>query len=173
VRKLKIFFLASAVVGFFSLIGCSKSSNNNSSSNSDPIYYSAWITIAEQPTNPGDTIFAETISAPKVTSAIVNNGAVLGYLGQPGSPSAGDTTVESGVDFGLYSDFTVGSIDLVSFGLDFSTSNSGLLYRYVIIPGTTLTTKGLTPMEVRSLSYAEVTKIFGSPAKQTATPTIQ
>jgi hypothetical protein len=177
VRNLKIFFLASTIVGFFSLIGCSKSNNNNnnSSSGKDSIYYSQWMTIAMQPTDAGDTIYTETISAPKVTSAVADGGAVLSYLCEPGFPNTGDTTVTNAVEFGMYTTFVPGSIQLTTLGYlnDYSTSITHLLYRYVVIPGTVLTTKGLTPKQARSLTYAEVTKLIGSPARQTESPTIQ
>ena len=173
-RKVTIFFLTATVIGFFSLIGCSKSNNNNNSSGKDSIYYSPWMTITMLPTDAGDTIYEENISAPALTSAVAADGAVVGYLGEPGFPSTGDTTVESAIDFGLYTSFTTGSIGLTSFGYlnDFSTSNSSFLYRYVIIPGNVLTTKGLTPKQARSLTYAEITKLFPSQAKETASPTI-
>jgi hypothetical protein len=174
VRKVTIFFLTASIIGFFSLIGCSKS-NNNSSSGKDSIYYSPWMTITMSPTDAGDTIYEENISAPAVTAKVVSDGAVVGYLGEPAYPSTGDTTVESAIDFGLYTSFMAGAVDLTSFGYlnDFSTNNSGLLYRYVVIPGNVLTTQGLTPKEARSLTYAEITKLFPPAAKRTATPAIQ
>ncbi len=132
------------------------------------------MTITMLPTDAGDTIYVDNISAPALTSAVAADGAVVGYLGEPGFPSTGDTTTEAAIDFGLYTSFVPGTISLTSFGYlnDFSTNNYGFLFRYVIIPGNVLTTKGLTPKQARSLTYAEITKLFPSPAKETATPTI-
>jgi len=173
VRKVTIFFLTATVIGFFSLIGCSKSNNNNNSSGKDSIYYSPWLTITMQPTDAGDTIYEENISAPALTSAVAADGAVVSYLGEPGFPSTGDTTNETALDFGLYTSFVPGTITLTSLGYLNDFTNYGFLYRYVIIPGNVLTTKGLTPKQARSLTYAEITKLFPPPAKETASPTIQ
>ena len=163
-RKVKIFFLAATVIGFFSLIGCSKSNNNNAS-HSDSVYTSSWITLSMS-LNTTDSDYEQTISAPAVTSAILNTGVVLGYGAYLNNNN--DTVVESAIEFDMYQTFSVGQI-LLQAGFD----NTDLWYRYVVIPGQVLTTKGLTPLEAKSLSYAEVTKLISPPAKQAASPAIQ
>ncbi len=169
--KVKIFFLASAAVGFFSLIGCSKSNNTSAPTS---VYHSPWQTITMAPTDAGDTAYTGTISASKVTAAVVNGGAVLTYLGQPGFPAAGDTAAESSIDFGLYTTLVPGSIDLLSLGYlnDFSTSNFGFLFRYIVIPGNVLATTGLTRQELKSMNYTEVTKALNSTSKQAPSPSL-
>ena len=170
--KVKIFFLASTVIGFFFLVGCSKSNNTTVQAT---VYYSPWLTITMAPTDAGDTAFQGTIAASKLTQAALNTGAVLTYLGEPGFPSTGDTAVESAVDYGLYSTLVPGSIELLSFGFgnDFSTSNSGFLFRYVLVPGTVLETTGMTKQELQSKSYAEATKLIAAAAQKASTPTVQ
>jgi hypothetical protein len=91
---------------------------------------------------------------------------VLGYGAYLNS--ANDTVVENALEFDMYQTFSVGNI-LLQAGFD----NSGLWYRYVVVPGHVLTTKGLTPMQARSLTYAEITRIISPAAKQGNSPTIQ
>ena len=170
--KVKIFFLASTVIGFFFLVGCSKSNNTTVQAT---VYYSPWLTITMAPTDAGDTIYEGTIAASKLTQTVINTGAVLTFLGQPGYPSTNDTAAESAVDYGLYSTLVPGSIQLLSLGYlhDFTTSNSGFLYRYVIVPGTVLETTGMTKQELQSKSYAEATKLIAAAAQKASTPTVQ
>ena len=172
VSKVKIFFLTATVIGVFSLIGCSKS--NSSTSTKDSVYYSPWLTITMAPTDAGDTAFTGTISASSITASVVRGGAVMTYLGSPGFPSAGDTAAESAVDYGLYSSFVLGSIDLLSFGYgnDFSTSNSGFVFRYVVIPGTILETTGLTRQQLSKMNYTEVTNLLHPASRQAPSPSL-
>jgi hypothetical protein len=173
VRKAKVLFLAAFAIGAVSMFSCSKS-NNNSTSTKDTVYYSPWLTITMAPTDAGDTAFAGTISAASITATILSNGAVITYLGEPGYPSTGDTAVESAVDFGLYSTLVPGSIQLQSFGYgnDFSTSNSGFVFRYVVIPGTVLETTGLTRQQLKSMSYTEVTNTLHAASTKTSSPAL-
>ncbi len=163
-RKVKIFFLASAVIGFFSLIGCTKN-NNTTVNHPDSVYTSSWVTLAFTP-NYTDSLYEQTLTASAITSDIIQNGVVLGY-GSYIDPTSQDTVISAALEFGIYQTFSVGKIFLQSV-----YDNSGLWYRYVIVPGHILTSKGLTPVQARALSYAEATKVFGSPAKQASAPTI-
>ena len=165
-RKVKIFFLASAVIGVFSLIGCTKNNNTTTTVNHpDSVYTSSWVTLAFTP-NYVDSLYEDSIMTSNITSAIVQDGVVLGY-GAYIDPTSQDTVVSAALEFGIYQTFSVGKIFLQSV-----YDNSGLWYRYVIIPGHVLTSKGLTPIQARALSYAEATKVFGSPAKQASAPTV-
>lgn len=172
--KSKIFFLASAVVGLFSLFSCTKN-NNTTVTVKDSVYYSPWLNISMSPTNAGDTAYTGQISASRLTQSILSSGAVLTYLGAPGQPSAGDTAAESAVDYGLYSELVPGSITLLSFGYlnDFSTSNSALLYRYVIVPGSVLETTGMTAKELQSKSYTAAVNYITSAAQKVKAPGVQ
>lgn len=166
VRNVKISLLAAIAIGFFSLTGCSKSNKNNNppASGSDSVFTSPWITLST-PLNPVDSNFEQKIVAPKITASILNTGVVLGYgafLNQNN-----DTVVEQAIEFDMFQTFLVDTVFLQS-GFD----NSGLWYRYVIIPGHVLTTKGLTPMEVRSMSYAEVSRMLTPSAKKSEAPTV-
>jgi hypothetical protein len=164
VRKVKIFFLSSAVVGFFSLVGCTKKTTTTID-HPDSVYTSNWVTLEFTP-NYTDSLYEEKITAPAITSDILQNGVILGY-GSYIDPVSQDTVESAALEFGIYQTFSINTILLQSI-----YDNSGLWYRYVIVPGHVLTTKGLTPQQARSLSYAEATKLFGAPAKQVAAPTI-
>lgn len=154
--------LASTVIGLFSLTGCTKN-NTTTVNHPDSVYTSAWITLQMNPVV-ADSDFEENITAPAITSSILQTGVVLGYGAFLDNNN--DTLVANALEFMLES-FTVGNILLQ--GAD----NTGLWYRYVVIPGHVLTTKGLTPVQARSLSYAEVTKLLGLDAKKSGSPTIQ
>jgi hypothetical protein len=164
VRKVSIFFLTATVIGLFSLISCSKS-NNTTTTTPDSVFTSPWITLAFD-TVPADGDWEETISAPAITSAILDNGVVLGYGAYLDVNN--DTVVSQPIEFDIFQTFYAGNIFLQS-----GPDNSGLWYRYVTVPGHVLTTKGLTPIQAKSLSYAEITKLFPPAAKSSSSPTIR
>lgn len=116
--------------------------------------------------NSTDSDYEQTIAAPAITSAILQNGVILGYGAYLDQNN--DTVEESAIEFDMYQTFSVGNI-LLQAGFD----NSNLWYRYVTIPGHVLATKGLTPLEVRSMSYAQVTKLLAPDAKKSDSPGLQ
>ncbi|HET6254426.1 MAG TPA: hypothetical protein VFE32_10145 [Puia sp.] len=164
-RKVQIFFLAATVIGFFSLIGCTKN-NNTVTKTPDSVYTSKWITLSMLP-NYVDSDYEQKIVAPAITSAILNDGVIMGF-GAYIDPTTQDTVEEAAIEFNMYQTFKVDTV-LLQAGYD----NSGLWYRYVVIPGSVLTTKGLTPAQAKSLNYAEVMKLVGSAAKKSESPTVQ
>ncbi|HTR30172.1 MAG TPA: hypothetical protein VMH27_12935 [Puia sp.] len=163
-RKVTIFFLTATAIGFFSLTSCTKN-NTTTINHPDSVYTSAWVTLSMQLNNV-DSDYEENISAPAITSAILDKGVILGYGAYLNASN--DTVVENALEFDMFQTVSVGNI-LLQAGFD----NSGLWYRYVIVPGSVLTTKGLTPLQAKSLSYAEATKLFGSAANKVGSPTIQ
>ena len=165
-RHVKISLLAAASIGFFSLIGCSKSNNNNnnSASRSDSVFTSPWITL-QMIFNPIDSNFEQKIAAPAITASALNKDVLLGYGAYLNANN--DTVVEQALEFDMFQTFLVDTVFLQS-GFD----NSQLWYRYVIIPGQVMTTKGLTPAEVRSMSYAEISKLLTPEAKKSQSPTV-
>jgi hypothetical protein len=171
VRKLKILFLAAIVIGLFSVIGCSKSNNNSSSSSADSIFYSPWIELnmTFQGVDPqsGDSAFEELVPATKVTAAIISKGVVLTYVIQ--EINNGDTVISNADN--IFDPFlSVGTIDLLFEGS--SAINNGVFFRYVIIPGNVLTTQGITPKQLKSMSYKEVTRLLSDPAKRASPPAL-
>jgi hypothetical protein len=164
VRNLKNIFLAATAIGFISLIGCTKN-NTTTIKSPDSVYTSNWTTL-NMTANFTDSDYEQTISAPAITSAILNDGVILGYGAYLNNNN--DTVVENAVEFDMFQTYSVGSI-LLQAGAD----NSGLWYRYVIVPGQVLAQKNLTKLEAKSLSYAEITKVLAPAAKQSTTPTVQ
>ena len=164
-RKVTIFFLTATTIGFFSLTSCTKN-NTTTVNHPDSVYSSAWTTL-EVVLNNTDSLYEENITAPSITSAILRTGVILGY-GAYINPNTQDTVESAVLEFGIYQTFSVGNIFIQSV-----YQNSGLFYRYVIVPGSVLTTKGLTPIQAKSLSYAEATKLFGSAATKVVSPAIQ
>ena len=163
-RKVSIFFLTATIIGLFSLISCSKSSNKTVTT-PDSVFTSPWITLALD-SSAADQDWEETIAAPAVTSAILDDGVVLGYGAYLDANN--DTVVSAAIEFDIFQTFYVGNVFLQA-GAD----DSGLWYRYVTIPGHVLTTKGLTPIQAKSLSYAEITKLFPPAVKSAGAPTVQ
>jgi hypothetical protein len=166
VRQIKISLLAVVSIGFFSLIGCSKSNKNSTpaASGSDSVFTSRWITLA-MTFNPIDSNFEDTLVAHAITAAIIDDGVVLGYGAYLNSNN--DTVVEQAIEFDMFQTFLVNTVILQA-----GFNNSGLWYRYVTIPGHVLATKGLTPMEVRAMNYAEITKLFAPAATKSESPGI-
>jgi hypothetical protein len=163
VRKFKIFFLTATIAGIISMIGCTKKTTTTTYTQ-DSVYSSNWITLA-MTFNGTDSDYEQTITAPAVTSSILNTGVVLGYGAY--ISSSNDTVEEAALEFDMYQTFQVGSIFLQS-GYD----NTGLFYRYVVVPGNVLAATKLTPIELKSMSYTEVTKLLGTTAKQAAASTL-
>jgi hypothetical protein len=163
VRKFKIFFLAAIVIGVFSMIGCTKKTTTTVYTQ-DSVYSSSWITLA-MTFSGTDSDYEQTISAPAVTSSILSTGVVLGYGAYVNNNN--DTVEEAALEFDMYQTFSVGSIFLQA-GFD----NSGLFYRYVVVPGNVLAATKLTPAELKSMNYTEVTKLLSTTAKQAVASTL-
>lgn len=165
--------LAIIGVGSVMMTGCSKGNTGPAGpAGPDSVQYSGWTTLAMTyvgPDQSGDSTFQQTITAKSITSAILNQGAVIGYLLFP-DPGTGDSSV---VNASLAVDefFNVGSIDIVSDGVDYS----GASYRYVVIPAkiTTSSISGtlqtFTASQLKAMDYKTLTKALGIPAKGSST----
>jgi len=168
VRTLKIFFLASIVIGFASLTSGCKKTYTTVVESKDTVSTSGWLTITDSVylDNVGDTIYQETFTNNAITHAIVSDGVVLGYLGSP--ISAGDTSAALAAEYALYTTFQLGAVTIQSFTQydggsgDWTTSLSDYYYRYVIVPGSVLATNNLTKQQAKSMSYTEITKLLST-----------
>ena len=144
-------------------VGCSKNNNNSSSSSkTDSVFYSPWIKL--QMTSVGDTVYYQDIAASKLTQSLLSTGLVVGYLGYPNN---GDTSINNALEYGLYQIFDVGQVEVQSYGYlnDFSFTSSGLLYRYVLIPGTAITStalKNFSKEQLKGMSLKDITKALSS-----------
>jgi len=115
----------------------------------------------------GDSVYVQDLTVSKLTASVIRSGAVLSYLG---SPSSGDTAVANSADQGLYPFLDVNTIELQSYGYlnDFSFASSGLLYRYVIIPGNVLATtslKNFSQQQLNRMTFTDVQKAINGAVK--------
>ncbi len=169
-RKLKIFFLAAIVIGFASLTtGCKKTYTTNVTT-ADSVYSSGWLEITTSYVA-SDSAYEATITNSAITQAIVSDGIVLPYLGYISSTN--DTVGELASEDGVYTLFTVGSLQVISPYGDLTYANSGYFFRYVIVPGSVLSTNNLTKQEAKSLSYTEITKLTSGSKTSSATSITQ
>jgi hypothetical protein len=166
VKNLKFLFVLAPVIGFIGMIGitgCSKS-NNSSPSTKDSIFYSAWLTLA--PTyNTTDSGYEQTITAGHLTQSILDHGTVTSYM-----KFSNGTEVYDPTDFGLLPSYNLNAVDLFALG-----DYTGVLFRYVIIPGTVETSstangvrsgtaRTFSSADIKSMTYAQVLKTFNIPA---------
>jgi hypothetical protein len=184
VRKLKISLLAAIVIGFISMTGGCKKTTENITQGTDSVYSSGWLTISTPVVTDqyGDTAYQETFTNSAITSAVVSDGVVLSYMGYTESTGTGtttDTVAEQASEFGVYTSYVVGSVIIDSYPTDeggygdLTTGTSGLLYRYVIVPGSVLATTKLTKQQAKSMSYTEITKALTAAKTSSATSITQ
>ena len=169
---LVVFVFAALALG---MVGCSKSSSSPSTSATikDTIYYSNWttlnFTLEYADTTSFDSLFYEDITASKVTSTIISGGVVLSFIGIPGSglngASGTDTLAINISDLLGWSYGTTLSADLLPGNIELYGNHSsleGVLYRYVVIPGSVLTTnsvlKGYTKEQLKKADFATISK---------------
>jgi hypothetical protein len=168
-KNLKLLSVLSAVI-LLATVSCSKSGSTGPAgpkgpAGPDSVLHSAWISLVT-PLSSNDSLYEQVITASGLTSAILDNGVVLSYIGFPGSGTSGtDTAVFSlseasnlvaPISQALY----VGEIDLFAL-----SDYTGALYRYVLIPGTIVTNgidgKKYTKQQLQTMTYANAQKIFG------------
>jgi hypothetical protein len=180
-KNLISFSLAITVL-VFSMSGCSKGSAGPAgpagASGSDSVLHSAWISLSmdQNVDANSDTFYTQTINAASLTASAISNDVVVSYLGIPGSGPNGtagtDTLVvnisDASVYFGvvLTQDLLPGIIELFA-----NSDASGLLYRYVIVPSSTLTTsifKQYTKEQIRAMDFATLSKLVNTANAKTS-----
>jgi hypothetical protein len=164
VRTLKISLLAAIVIGFISLIGGCKKTYTTVVQNKDSVFSSSWLTINDSVylDNYGDTSYQETFgNITALTQSIVSDGVVLTYLGLG---SGGDTIASLAAENGVYTTYAAGNVTIDSYPEDdggFGDA-TGVLFRYVIVPGYVLTTNNLTKQQAKSMSFTAITKLLST-----------
>lgn len=140
----------------------------------DSILYSAPIRLVMNyvyDTVNFDYGFTDSIAAPALTQAVINNDIILGYVYVPFS-TAGDSawvSVDNDVHEGSEMFPLVGLIRLECFWTDFKTYTgyygdlTGMQFKYFIVPPSVLTTTSqLTTTEsLKKLSYAQAMTVLG------------
>jgi hypothetical protein len=161
VSKLTIFSLA-AVIFLYSATSCKKTTNNTTVVK-DSIYYSPWNTISMSFDNT-DSFYYQDFNNSRITPSIIRSGAILGYFGFPGQS---DTSIQSAAEFDYIAVselIGVGVLELQT-ATDISTSQTGALYRYVIIPGNVLATsslKGMTKEQLNKMKFTDIQKALNN-----------
>jgi len=178
---LKFPLVAAAIIGFASLMGGCKKTTENITQGTDSVYSSGWFapTLSVTTDQFGDTSYEALVTNAALTSSVVSNGVVLAYIGAVGnltSSTSQDTVAELATDYGVYTTVQVGTLLVQSLPTDDGGIGDfpqyGFFYRYVIIPGSVLATTGLTPQELKSMSFTEVTQALGK-AKKSGSAAIQ
>jgi hypothetical protein len=163
VRKLKIVFPLVVFIGLLSVVGCSKSNNNNSTSNKDSVIYSSWTQLA-MTYSTADSDYEQSISAPILTQKVLSTSVILGYVGI--ITNSNDTATENASEF-FDQAFDLGQIELFSLA-DFSTVSTGFLYRFMVIPGNTITSTALrkySRQQLEKMSFKDIQNAINSPVQ--------
>jgi hypothetical protein len=168
VKNLKLCLLAVLTSGFFMTMSCKKGDTGPAGpAGPDSVMYSNWTaltfsTVYDQTT--GDSAYAASVTAPEITSKILNTGSVVGYFLVP-DPVSNDSSAVNAINY-VSEFFTPGYIDILA-GQDFS----GVFYRYVIIPGKiTVTDSDGNPQtytrdQMNKMDYNTLTGLLKIPAK--------
>jgi hypothetical protein len=170
-KNLKLFSILAAFVAFM-VIGCSKGNTGPAGpAGNANVLHSAWITLSTT-FNATDSDYEESLTASAITSAIIDSGVVLSYLGIPGgAPNGTDTAVFSISEAStlispISQELYVGGIYIYAL-----SDYTGYLYRYVIIPGSVLTTgafKQYTKAQIKTMSYSTIQKLIGTSVTSTS-----
>lgn len=161
--------LAVATVVVIGLTSCSKGSAGPAGATGpagtagpDSVVYSAWISL-NFTYNPVDTAFGDTLAAPSLTKAILDNGVILTYVNFQEQDGTYHIVPVSGLSSIMIEDYSIGQINIVA-GNDFT----GLPYRYVTIPGTLVARtnsidkkiKGYTIQELKAMPFEQVQQVL-------------
>jgi hypothetical protein len=129
----------------------------------DSVVYSNWITLAFT-YNPNDSLFHDTLSAPTITSGILDSGVILTYIQFPDANNVAHIQPVSALNYIISEDYSVGEINILS-----TQDLSSLQYRYVTIPGSkaagnsaTRKVNGYTTAQLKAMSYAQVQQVLTS-----------
>jgi len=129
----------------------------------DSVVYSNWITLAFT-YNPNDSLFHDTLSAPTITSGILDSGVILTYIQFPDANNVAHIQPVSALNYIISEDYSVGEINILS-----TQDLTNLQYRYVTIPGSkaagnsaTRKVNGYTTTQLKAMSYAQVQQVLAS-----------
>ncbi|HLY70947.1 MAG TPA: hypothetical protein VKR53_14540 [Puia sp.] len=175
-KNLISFFLAIPIITF-SISGCSKGSAGPAGpagpAGSDSVLHSAWVALSmtQNVDTSNDTFYTQTINAASLTANVISTDVIVSYIGVPGSGPNGttgnDTLVVNVSDVYTLSgggyitqDLLPGIIELLA-----NFDLSGDLYRYVIVPSSTLTTstfKQYTKEQIRAMDFVTLSKLVNT-----------
>jgi hypothetical protein len=170
----------------FAMVSCSKSSTGPTGATGatgpagpDSVYHSAWTAVnmtfqgVDTTGGANDSIWTQAISTQSITQNVLDSDLVLTYFyASTGLNGSGTPTVLEASDLSLDVDveYSVGSIQIVSYGFDFAY-NGVTEIRFVIIPGSVLVTnsvlKGMTKAQIKASSYSVISSALGISDKTT------
>ena len=171
--KTKIITYILIAFSIIAISGCSKeipgpAGQNGYNGQDATVYYSNWISPSSWQGTSGDWYF--DASAPDLTSNIVENGVVLGYVWLAGDLYSA-TTVRPMPAYAVGANwsFLIHQYGVIQFTSDMVTqpltTNN---FRFIAIPGTLITLKsslinGKSLTELKKMSYKDVCKLYNIP----------
>jgi hypothetical protein len=153
--------------------GAAGAAGTNGAAGTDSILYSAPIRLVMNPVY--DTVnqyygYVDSIAAPALTQAVINQDIILGYVYVPFSTAGDSAWVSVDNDANLSAELfpLVGLIRLESFWTDFTTPDgnggdlTGIQFKYFIVPPSVLTTTSqITTASLKKLSYGQAMSVLG------------
>jgi hypothetical protein len=176
VRILKLCLLAIVTTAFFMTMSCKKGDTGaTGATGPDSVMYSSWTTLSttwQYAQYLGDSAYIGTVTAPQITSKVLNSGSVIGYFLLQ-DPLTGDSSAVNALNYATEF-FTPGYIDIAS-----SVDLTGISYRYVIIPGKISitssdgTVKTYSSDQMNKMDYTTLTGLLNIPAKGSGSKSLQ
>jgi hypothetical protein len=159
--------LCAATIIIIGMSSCSKGTTGPAGpqgpAGPDSVVYSNWITLTFT-YNANDSLFHDTLSAPTITSGILDSGVILTYIQFPDANNVAHIQPVSALNYIISEDYSVGEINILS-----TQDLTNLQYRYVTIPGSkaagnsaTRKVNGYTTTQLKAMSYAQVQQVLAS-----------
>ena len=141
----------------------------------DSVLYSSWMPMNMTGTIDAnsDTTYYQNFTADAITSEILNTGTVVTYLETV--DANGDSLIFNAAT-ALTESYYVGDIFVESFPPAASNSAgfnyAGYNYRFIVVPGAIATTmfKGMSPQQIKKVSYPVIVKMLNLPASSSNIP---
>ncbi len=170
---------ATGATGATGAAGAAGSSGTNGANGRDSVVYSQWITLTTNVyrfTNNGkpDSVFVDTLSAPAISQAILDSGAVEAYVqnifNQNGQLVVGqDSTVLNVLAYPGYLEVSYGLSKIV---IAAQSDITGAQFRYVAIPSPILTQSSTfgkyTKSQIGEMSFNMVSNLVDVATRKTA-----
>jgi hypothetical protein len=139
------------------------------------VLYSSWMpmNMSNIIDANADTTYYQNFTANAITSDILSTGTIITYLQ---TVDANGNTLIFNAATALTESYYVGDIFVQSFPPAANNSAgfnyAGYNYRFVVIPGGVATTmfKGMSPQQIKNVSYPVITKLLNLPATSSNIP---
>jgi hypothetical protein len=159
--------LCAATIIVIGMISCSKGSAGPAGATGpagpDSVVYSNWIALSFT-YNTTDSLYEDTLSAPTITSGILDSGVILTYIESPDANNVLHIQPVSALNYVISEDYSIGHINILS-----TQDLTNLEYRYVTIPGSKAAgnsaarkVNGYTISQLKAMSYAQVQQVLAN-----------